>query len=283
MNTERMLISGVFLALGFFVEPVFAIQPAVGEVKDSRTTGQFFAGLEIEVKLVGDELADVQAMRTVLSKAVDDTGRDLIDKEKMSGDFEESSRFGGAPNSIRLQLKNPARKAANVSEITGEVELFTPSKDPNAVVVIPGFMKQTGKPLVNPALKAAGVEMTVLTKKDQDAKRAEEQKKAMEDAKAKGLDPKMAEQMGGFFSGMITGGENDLTFDIKDPSKKIVGVRLVDTQGKEIQRQSWMSMGGVQTYSYGQTIPQDASLEVKVLTPQSLTKVALNLTNIALP
>ena len=50
-----------------FSSTTFAISPSVSEVKDTRTTGKFFAGCEVEVSLVGDEMTDVIAMRKLLS------------------------------------------------------------------------------------------------------------------------------------------------------------------------------------------------------------------------
>src|ERR1044071_7173892 len=55
----------------------------VNEVSDRRTTGQFFAGSEIKLKLVGDGLADIRGVRRIqISRAADDTGRNLIKEEK---------------------------------------------------------------------------------------------------------------------------------------------------------------------------------------------------------
>jgi|GEM_PF-2892520 len=58
------------------------VQTQLGDVKDSRTTGQFFGGLTVNIKLLGDSVADAESIRTVINTAVDDTGRDLIDHEK---------------------------------------------------------------------------------------------------------------------------------------------------------------------------------------------------------
>ena len=98
-------------------------------MKDSRTTGQFFADPEVEVKLSGDALEDAQSRRVLLTSATDDTGRSLLEKNKMSEDFDSFSNFGHK-NSITLKLKNPARKAATVKEIAGTLELFVPKLDP---------------------------------------------------------------------------------------------------------------------------------------------------------
>src|SRR4051812_6356776 len=92
------------------------VQMRLGDVKDSRTTGQFFAGLDIELKLSGDTLEDAKSMKVTLESATDDTGRNLIDSGKMREGFEAVGAFGRR-NVVTLKLKNPARKAATVKEI----------------------------------------------------------------------------------------------------------------------------------------------------------------------
>lgn len=48
------------------------------EVKDSRSTGQFFNELEIKLALTGDDVAGARGIRTLVTRAVDDTGRNLL-------------------------------------------------------------------------------------------------------------------------------------------------------------------------------------------------------------
>ncbi len=88
----------------------------VSEVSDRRTTGQFFAGSEIKLKLVGDALGDIRGVRRIqITKAVDDTGRNLVTDDKISsaGPF-EFERIGKVSSQIEktIKLGNPARKAS---------------------------------------------------------------------------------------------------------------------------------------------------------------------------
>ncbi len=151
-----------FIAL--YAQSAYAIDTAIGDVKDTRTTGKFFAGLEVELKLIGDEIDAIKGVRTNLTSVTDDTGKDLIDPEKVKKEFEEFNQFGHGQNSVTLRLKNPSRKAAKISKLGGSLDLFLPSKDPQANVSVANLKSKLGKPLEDPALKAAGIELTVLDK-----------------------------------------------------------------------------------------------------------------------
>jgi hypothetical protein len=63
------------------------VRVSAGTIEDRRTTGRFFAGLEIELKLTGDDVADAKSARIVLKKAVDETGRDILPEQKPDEDF----------------------------------------------------------------------------------------------------------------------------------------------------------------------------------------------------
>ena len=58
------------------------LRVSAGTIEDRRTTGKFFGGLEIELKLTGDDLADARAARVKLTKAQDESGRDLLPAKK---------------------------------------------------------------------------------------------------------------------------------------------------------------------------------------------------------
>ena len=48
--------------------------------------------------------------------------------------------------------------------VSGTADLFVPGRDPSSVVKVPGFLARAGKPVDSKGLKAAKVEMTVLSK-----------------------------------------------------------------------------------------------------------------------
>ena len=140
----------------------------VSEVSDRRTTGQFFAGSEIKLKLVGDGLADIRGVRRIqITKAIDDTGRNLVTEEKFNsaGPF-GFERIGKVSSQIEetIKLGNPARKATVIKEILGSIELYAPQKDSSATVTVKNFTAQNGKPLALTALHEKNIAITVLNK-----------------------------------------------------------------------------------------------------------------------
>lgn len=120
------------------------VQAQIAEVKDTRTTGEFFAELEVKFKLLGNAVADAQSIRVQVKTAVDDTGRDLLDPRKMENQFARNERVDGQSRGLSLKFKNPSRKAATIRELTGEADLFVPKNDPNCVLIVNNFQKLGG-------------------------------------------------------------------------------------------------------------------------------------------
>ena len=114
------------------------IHVSVGEVKDSRTTGQFFSELELKLKLTGDDVPAIRGVKTIVNRAIDGTGRNILKKEEKTADFESFSDAVSGQTAVTLKLKNPARRAAVVSEISGELRVFMPERDKAATVMVSG-------------------------------------------------------------------------------------------------------------------------------------------------
>ena len=78
------------------------VRATVGDVTDNRTTGSFNAECKVELKFTGDAAADASSIRQVhVSKAVDETGRDLVpadDSDSFHAGFlsSRSARSGGS-------------------------------------------------------------------------------------------------------------------------------------------------------------------------------------------
>jgi hypothetical protein len=145
----------------------------VGEVSDKRTTGKFFSGLEIKLLVSGPELAEAKGLRVKIDSATDDSGKSLIktDNRSMFADKFEPPResFGMGKKQpgefeVSVDLANPPRTAKTFA-LVGKLEVMSPKSDP-ASIVTAEVAKVAGKPLDNPALKAAGVEITFKAPKD---------------------------------------------------------------------------------------------------------------------
>ena len=280
---HQLCLIGIIYSLFSFAAVSQALTPTVGEVKDSRTTGSFFAGLEVELKLVGDDLDQYKALRISLDRAVDDTGRDLLDPEKASKDFEELGSSGSQQSSMPIKLKNPARKATVVSQLNGKLEFFDPKKDPASTVKVPNIFALNGKVLESPALKQAGIVMTMINHKTYEAQKAEKKKAEIAAAKAQGASPEVLAEMSAPSEDWFAPGENAVVAELTDPNHKVVSFRVLKADGTELHRQSTMTSGNTMTIEFDQNVPDDATLELSLLTPQSTQVVALQLANIPLP
>ncbi|MBL8187393.1 MAG: hypothetical protein JNK38_05270 [Acidobacteria bacterium] len=289
----------LFLTLMLSSISLAQVRVLPGTVKETRRTDGFFNRLEIEMRLIGDGLDQVKGLRVLVTKAVDETGKNLIDEEKRESDFKELDS-DGQNMKVDLELKNAARRAEVVSEISGMLEIFAPQKDPRSIVVLPGILKTTGKPLVNPALKASGLEIIVWTREEYQARRQVEEeriKKEFEERRKKASKEELAELgdvmaeglmkvFGGLFSAFTEIGENGIALQISDPQSKLISIEFETADGKPIKRQGRTTLGSqpqTQIYDFGEKLPANVRIKVYQLTPKALTKVPFKLTNVPLP
>lgn len=257
----------------------FTVTP--GDITDRRRNDGHFNRLEVELGIAGD-VASVKGVRAIVAKAVDDTGRDLVENPGKTPDFESLSARGDDRGTVKLELKNPARKSVVVREISGRLELLIPSRDPASVAKIPSFRSKVDKPFAHPSLKAAGVEVTLMTKEgyEKEKKAAEAQRKKDSEGNPLGG---LAEAFGGMIE-MLMGsmGPNDLVLRISDKGKKIVSIDVTDASGKEI------SSGGMRSSEYRQMsfqepLPTDAILNVALQTPKAVVSIPFSLKDVTLP
>ncbi len=287
------------------------LRVSAGTIEDRRTTGKFFGGLEIELKLTGDDLADARAARVTLTKAQDEGGRDLLPEKKGDEDFQKSSS-GRAPD-LKINLKNPARGASAIKEISGEVQLFAPSRDPAATIVIDRLVSRMDKPIDSSALKSQQIKVVsrmdkpidssalksqqikarlVSPKvyraqaKKRDAELEAEMQKHKEEMKKEAGDDKTAEALMALvkgFAGMMNDvGDNDVILQIEDPQGKLLDVEVVGASGV-IDTRGSMSSGGLKILQYSEKLPPDAKLRFLVKTKNALLRAPFSLTNVPLP
>ena len=267
------------------------LRVSAGTIEDRRTTGKFFGGLEIELKLTGDDLADARAARVTLTKAQDEGGRDLLPEKKGDEDFQKSSS-GRAPD-LKINLKNPARGASAIKEISGEVQLFAPSRDPAATIVIDRLVSRMDKPIDSSALKSQQIKARLVSPKvyraqakKRDAELEAEMQKHKEEMKKEAGDDKTAEALMALvkgFAGMMNDvGDNDVILQIEDPQGKLLDVEVVGASGV-IDTRGSMSSGGLKILQYSEKLPPDAKLRFLVKTKNALLRAPFSLTNVPLP
>lgn len=268
------------------------VRVTTGTIEDRRTTGRFFGGLEVELKLTGDDVSDAKSSRILVRKAIDESGRDLLPEEKREADFSDGT------SNLKVSLKNPARAAGGLKELSGEVELFVPSRDKGSTVVVDRFLSRMDKPLAAPALKSQGVTVKLISPKAYraDAKKREveldkemqKNKAEMEKAAAEeGADPKAVEAMMELikgFSGMMGEvGDNDVVLEIGDEGKKLLDVEVVGPGGDAVGSQGSITSGGVKILKFSEKLPADAKLRLLVRTKNAIVRAPFTLANVPLP
>jgi hypothetical protein len=274
------------------------VQVSVDSILDRRTTRDFpRSELSITLKLEGADAGAVQSARAHLTKATDDTGRDLLQsaaESKQGSDRWEEAREGTAPTP-KVELASPSRKAKTLTVVEGVLETYLPSRDPAGTIKIEKVMSKKDKPLTSPALGTRHIQLQVLSKAglEKEKKQAEAKKKAQAAKKEKkkgaesGLE-EMAQAMGDVLTNMLerlfmSAGDNDLILKVDDPGKRVFSFDLVGPDGAPIRSYGTMELEAYRIVRMLEPIPPTASLQVRLKTPKSFGEVPFTLADVKLP
>ncbi len=209
-------------------------------VQDRRSEGHF-PRCTLGIELPDIPACEARASRVVVMKAVDDLGTNLVREDAVDARLEPTQRgsFGkpkegpAPPTIVFAELKNPPRKAKTLREVSGEIELYIPSRDPNGEADFPKILSMAGKPLAHAALKANGVEIAVLSedqiaaerKKAGDAERAKARKEGITD------EDTIRSMVEYAVDSFPKGGEGQIVLRVKDPKKTIQDFKMADGEG----------------------------------------------------
>ena len=284
----RTLLALTLLVAAVAADAQQAVDVMVRQVNDRRSKG-FFSELMLYLELPKLQSADVAASRVFVTNATDDTGRNLLDPEAGEPQFETNQRAAmkdapPSPATVSVKLKNPDRKSQKVSSVKGEIELYMPGKDPNSIAEIPKFATMSGKALSHKALKANGVEISMLS----DAQIAAERKKREEAKKKEYAEmgyagEELAEVLKSALEGLFGVEENEVLVRLKDPNKRIQEITYVDAAG-DVKMVSMRDDEGVVRLSTWEGKPQpDWKMRVSMKTPKNLVRYAFALSDVPLP
>jgi len=279
------------------VPPLFAaedVKVSAGAVEDQRFSDDRFGGLSIELLLKGTSVANVKAVRVKVKSAKDDVGSVLYkpERDEKPKDFEEFStdRQPGP----KVSLSSPSRDASTV-DVTGELELFIPTRDPTTKQRFEQFQGRLDKPISNSALKSAKVEITPLSAKEymarQKTNRPTKEQIMAEGKKHGATDAEIKQALELMDALAALGGEepseNSVLIETKDPDGKIISIDVVRADGSELPAPSRGTSGARETkmvkIDLAEKPPADAALLVTLRTAKSLVTVPLNLKGVSLP
>ncbi len=266
----------------------------IKEISDARDSGERFGQLELTAELAGTELDEVDAARLLVKEATDDKGNDLRE-DGTTPEFQSRDTNMG---SLKVSLRNPARAAKSMS-LSGTVELFIPSKDPNAVVTIEKALTKLDTPLRAEALEAEKISIRLLSPETYGSKQEENKlddakiAELRERAKKEGLDEKEFEEMVAFAKAFeeIGGGKPPdgavILAGRKTDFDRILRIRVLTADGEEVSfpSRSTSSLGDDATMVLepSEPPPADATLELTLLTRKATMSVPFTVSNIELP
>jgi hypothetical protein len=259
----------------------------VMQVNDRRGK---FSGLTVTVIMPSVKLSEVAASRVILKSAVDDLGTNLIGSTQ-EPDLDQNTRRkfdkGGEPSPmiVSFDMKNPPRNAKTLKDVRGDIELYMPSRDANSVATVPKFMSQSGRSISDRALKANGIELTLISSDQFAATKKAALDKYRAEEKAKGLDGDDLEQAVKNYGEYeyLNPEENDVLAKLNDPSKRLQSITYVDAGGDEKPVRMSEKNGVTVLSTWAGKPAADWTMRINLKTPKTIVRVPLALTNVPLP
>ena len=269
------------------------LEIAVDSLLDRRTTSDFpRPSLSLTLALQGEDAAAVKSTRPRVTRAVDDTGRDLANPQGAmvyGADGWQESR--GEKAMPRIELASPSRKAKSLTVVEGVLETYLPSRDSAATVKIDRVLSYRDKPLATPALAAQGIRLGVLSKAglEREKKQAEAREKAKRAKKTKkesveGVAEAIADALVSSIQSLFeNAGEHDLILKVDDPGKKIFSFDLAAPDGTPVQSYGLTNVEGYRILRMFEPIPPNSSLQVRLKTPKSFGEIRFAFQDLKLP
>lgn len=273
--------------------PVPTAAPPAPEIKvdffqlfDNRVRGDSeIAGTQVDVEIPDVKRGDVVAARVVLRKAVDDLGTNLVLDDAAGAGLEPT--VGGEADAavfIPLHLKVAPRKAKSIVEISGDLELYSPESDPDALVTFKKFLGEAGKPLESAVLRASEVEIAMVSPAELEAAKKAAGEKAVAEGKKAGLDAEMTKQAAEYaIEAFFSPSPGDVVLKVNDPKKRLESFAFVDPAGAVNATNRAEQAGFVVVSAQGEAPGPDWGLQVRLLTPKALRRYSFTLKDVALP
>lgn len=269
------------------------ITVTVASLFDRRTSGFPSPELSIALALQGEDAGGVLKARARVTRAVDDTGKSLVEASAQRGG--ESSDWqtsrGSEPPQPRIDLASPARKAKTLTAFEGVLETYSPSRDPAATVTIDRILTRMNKAIASPGLAGQHIKLQVLSKAalEKEKQQAEDKKKA--EAAKKGAKPgeesvadAATEALLKIFERLfLYVGEHDLILKVDDPQSKIFSFDLAAADGKPVHSYGTNEVEGYRIVRMFAPIPEGTSLLVRLKTLKASGETPFAFADVKLP
>jgi hypothetical protein len=262
-------------------------------LQDRRSDGHF-PRCTLGIELPDYPAHEVTAARVVVKKAVDDLGTDLLKEDAADVRLEPTQRgqFGkpddgkaAPPTIVFAEMKNPPRAAKALKEVSGEIELFVPSRDPNGEARIERFLSLAGKPAAHPALRANGVEISFVSKAQLDAERKKAEEAEAAKLKKEGYEDadSIRSMVESALYSFPKGEEREVVLKVKDPMKAIQEIKAFNGSGERVFGTD-SEESGFRVLTFWNDPPQaDWTLSVQMRSDSSLVRHTFAFRDVPLP
>ena len=262
-------------------------------LQDRRSEGHF-PRCTLGMELPDYPAHEVTAARVVVKKAVDDLGTNLVKEDAAAVPLEPTQRgqFGkpddgkaAPPTIVFAEMKNPPRAAKALKEVSGEIELFVPSRDPNGEARIERFLSLAGKPAAHPALRANGVEISFVSKAQLDAERKKAEEAETAKLKKEGYDDadSIRSMVESALYSFPKGEEREVVLKVKDPKKAIQEIKTFNASGERVFGTD-SEESGFRVLTFWNEPPQaDWTLSVQMRSDSSLVRHTFAFRDVPLP
>ena len=262
----------------------------IAQLQDRRSSGHF-ARCTLGIELPDIPAVEAKAARVVVKKAVDDLGTDLVPEDAAEARLEETQRgMFAKPGDktvtiVFAEMKNPPRAAKALKEVSGEIELFVPSRDPNGEARIEKFLALSGKAATHPALRANGVEISFVSKAQLDAERKKAEEAEAAKLKKEGYDDadSIKSMVENALYSFPKGEEREVILKVKDPKKAIQEIKAFNGSGERVFGTD-SEESGFRVLTFWNDPPQaDWTLSVQMRSDSSLVRHTFAFRDVPLP
>ena len=245
------------------------------------------------ILLTGPAATDVKAARTRVESAVDDTGTELCPESAL---FNFSLPFASAAKRARnavlpisVSLRPPTAGATKLRELNGTLEMVIPGLDPEAMVQVDQLPAKLGRPVVSPALAAAGITLIVMNKQGS----ARALTDVQDESGARDFLTNVAGQSLTVWknpANISRMNDRDIALAIHDPHGRLAGVEFQTMYGNALpyNHNGWSHYSiaagkRFSIYRLNSKLNDEIKLVCWLVTPKSVATYPLHIANVPLP
>lgn len=259
---------------------LYKVRTSITQVSDSRSTGDFFKGLEIEMKVMGELVENSKAIKLNIISAIDDSGKNLL-RDDYKSEYTFFKKHDGSGETIKIKLKNPYRKSTLIKELKGNIIFFIPQNDYSSIVEINNFLEKSGSNIFSKATDNGILKITLLTKDDYE-KFKNSQEKEIENETGK-IGKCIYEAFKSLFGSFTSVDENSVIMNIQDKMGKIIFIEFLSPEGSIIRHSGKTTINDIHIFDFEEKLDKKSTLRIYSETNDSLCTYPLNVTDIVLP